>query len=224
VAAGASATANAETLALILRAELLAYLNEPPTPTPTPPPPPLPPPPPRPAPGWSLSLSYVAGTFMRDQHLQQGVRLGLAHHWTHLRAGAHYGFLSGQDVRADDVAITVRRHPFDIDVGYASSEYHRLRLVTEAFLSGDLVSRHTSSATTPLTAQPDNRRFVMGAGLRGRVELHVFRNFVVHLALGTETPLNPHDFQVTRGTATTTVARLSPVRVSGEAGVNILAF
>ena len=223
VQAGASPTANAETLALILRAELLAYLNEPP-PMPAPPTPPPPPPPPPPALHWSLALSYVVGTFMRDQHVQQGVRLGLAHHWTSLRLGAHFGFLPGQDVRAEGVALTVRRHPFDIEVGYASSEHYRLRLVVQALLSGDLVSRHTSFAAEPLLAQPDDRRFVMGAGLRGRVEQRVFRNLTLYLTLGIEAPFNPHDFQITRGTTTTTVARLLPVRVSGEAGVNILAF
>jgi hypothetical protein len=225
IEAGESARANAETLALILRAELLAYLAEPPPPPPPPlAPPPQPPPPPRPGPHWALTLSYVAGTFVRDQHVQQGVRLGLSHRWSRLRLGAHYGFLSGQDVRTEDVAMTVRRHPFDLDVGYASSEHLRLRLVAEAFLSGDVVSRHTSSAAEPLLAQPDDHRFVIGAGLRGRAELRIFRNLIVHVVLGTEAPLNPHDFQITRGTTSTTVARLVPVRVSGEVGVSILAF
>jgi hypothetical protein len=44
------------------------------------------------------------------------------------------------------------------------------------------------------------------------------------LTLGIEAPLNPHDFQIVRETSSTTVARLSPIRVTGEAGVNILAF
>jgi hypothetical protein len=224
IQAGESARANAETLALILRAELFAYLNEPPPSPPPPPQPPQPPPPPRPDPHWALTLSYVAGTFVRDQHVQQGVRLGLAHRWSRLRLGAHYGFLSGQDVRAEDVAMTVRRHPFDLDMGYASPEHLRLRLVAEAFLSGDVVSRHTSSATEPLSAQPDDQRFVIGAGLRGRAELLIIRNLIVHVAFGTEAPLNPYEFRVTRGTSSMTMARLLPVRVSGEVGVSILAF
>jgi hypothetical protein len=120
--------------------------------------------------------------------------------------------------------MTIRRHPFDVDVGYASAKRQRLRLAAEAFLSGDWVSRHTSSAATPLLVQPDDRRFVVGAGLRGRVEVRILRNLTVHLALGTEAPLNPYDFQIVRGTTSTTIARLSPVRVIGEAGVNLLAF
>jgi hypothetical protein len=224
VEAGASATANAETLALILHAELLAYLNEPPPPPPPAPLPPPPPPPPRPDPRWALGVSYVAGTFMRDQGVQQGIGLGLAHRWSRVYGGAHYAFVSNQDVHAEDVSMTVRRHPLDLDVGYASAEHQRLRLAVEAFLSGDSVSRHTSSAATPLLAQPDDRRFVVGAGLRARVEMRILRNLTVHLALGTEAPLNPHDFQITRGTTSTTIARLLPVRVICEAGVNILAF
>ena len=225
VEAGASATANAETLALILHAELLAYLNEPPPPPrPSPLPPPPPPPPPPPDPRWALGVSYVAGTFLRDQGVQQGIALGLAHRWSRVYVGAHYAFVSNQEVHAEDVSMTVRRYPFHLGVGFVSPEHHRLSLAAEAFLSGDSVSRHTSSAATPLLAQPDDRRFVMGAGLRGRVEIHILRNLTVHLALGTEAPLNPHDFQITRGTTSTTIARLSPVRVIGEAGVNILAF
>jgi hypothetical protein len=73
-------------------------------------------------------------------------------------------------------------------------------------------------------AQPDDRRFVVGAGLRGRVEVRILRNLTVHLALGTEVPLNPYDFQTMSGTTSTTAARFLPVRVSGEAGVNVLAF
>ena len=169
-------------------------------------------------------MSYVAGTFLRAQGVQQGIGLGLAHRWPRLHVGAHYAFLSGQDVHTEDVTLAVRRHPFDLGVGYASAEHQRLRLAAEAFLSGDWVSRHTSSAATPLLAQPDDRRFVVGAGLRGRVEVRILRNLTVHLALGTEAPLNPYDFQIMRGTTSTTAARLSPVRVSGEAGVNILAF
>jgi hypothetical protein len=225
VEAGASATANAETLALILRAELLAYLNEPPPPPPPAPPPPPPPPPrPRPDPRWALAVSYFAGTFLRDQNVQQGIRLGLAHRWSRLRVGVHYGFVLGQDLSTQDVTMTIHRHPFDLDMGYASAEQYRLRLVAEAFLSGDLVSRHTSFAATPLSAQPDDRRFVIGTGLRGRAELRVLRNLTLHVALGTEAPLNPYDYQTTRGTTSTTVARLSTLRVSGEAGINILAF
>ena len=224
VQAGASPTANAETLALILRAELLAYLNEPPpadagaatTPRHRRPRAPLP------AGHWrcptSPGLSCATSTCSRASGWALPIT-GLACAWAPTT-----GFCPVKTCGAEDVALTVRRHPFDLDVGYASSEHHRLRLVAEAFLSGDLVSRHTSFAAEPLLAQPDDRRFVMGAGLRGRVEQRVFRNLIVHLTLGIEAPLNPHDFQITRGTTTTTVARLSPVRVSGEAGVNILAF
>jgi hypothetical protein len=228
VEAGESATANAETLALILRAELLASLSEPPPPPP-PQPPPQPPPPPLPQPPrpdlrWALAVSYVAGTFLRDQRAQQGIGLGLAHRWSRLYLGAHYAFLSGQDVHTEDVTLTVRRHPFDLNVGYLSPEHHALRFAAEAFLSGDSVSRHTSFAATPLLAQPDDRRFVVSAGLRGRAEVRILRNLTVHFALGTEAPLNPHDFQIMRGTTSTTVARLSPFRIIGEAGVNLLAF
>jgi len=221
VEAGSSATANAETLALILRVELLAYLDEPPPLSPPPPPPSTPS---RPDPRWALAVSYVAGTFLRDQGVQQGIGLGLAHRWSRLYMGAHYAFLSGQDVHTEDVILAVRRYPFDLDVGYASAEHRRLRLAAEAFLSGDWVSRHTSFAAIPLLAQPDDRRFVVGAGLRGRAEVRILRNLTVHLALGTEAPLNPYDFQIMRGTTSTTAARFLPVRVSGEVGVNILAY
>lgn len=227
IEAGASATANAETLALILRAELLAHLNEPepaPPPPPAAPPSPPPTPPPRLAPGWAAALSYWVGTFLRNQSVQHGARLGFWHLWPHLRVGVFYGLVSGQDVDAEDVTMTVRRHPFDVDVGYAFGEHHRLRFVAEAVLSGDVVTRHTSSAVAPLVAQPDARRLLLGVGARGRTELRLFRNLAFHLALGAEMPLAPHDFQIVRGTTSTTVARLSPVRVNAELGVSLYAF
>ena len=223
VTAGSSATANAETVALILRAELLAYLNEPPAP-PAPAPAPAPPPIPRADPRWSLAAAYVATTFLRGKDVQQGVALGLAHRWSHLRVAAGYAFLPAEDVPAEDVTITVRRHPFDLDVAYASSEHWRLRLLAEACLSGDLVLRHTSSATAPLQAQPDDRRFVIGAGVRAGGELRILRNLALYLALGIEAPINRHDFQITRGTTSTTVAELLPIRVNGEVGLRVLAF
>ncbi len=224
IEAGASATANAETLALILRAELLAYLNEPPPPPPPPLPPAPAPLPPRPAPGWGLAASWMAGTFLRGQDPQQGIRLGLARRWPSLRISAHYAFLPGQDVQAQDVTLTVRRHPFDLDLGYASREHHRMRLVAEAFLSGDRVARRTSFAAPPLAAQPDESRFVFAVGLRGQVEVSILRNLTLHLALAPEAVLNPHDLTVVRGTTSTTVARLSPVRVTAEVGLDLLGF
>lgn len=227
IEAGESATANGETLALILHAELLAFLSETtPTPPPTPPsPPPTPlPPAPRPPPRWALAASYVTGTFLRDQGLQQGLGLSLAHRWSRVYLGARYTFVSSQDVHAEDVSLTVHRHPFDLSVGLALPEHHRLHLAMEAFMSGDAVSRHTSSAGAPLSAQPDDRRFLLGAGLRGRVEVRILRNLAVHLALGAEAPLNPYDFQVVQGTTSTTAASLSPARISGEVGVILLAL
>jgi len=227
VEAGTSATANAEILALILRAELLAYLSEPPPPPPAPSPqplPPSPPPPARPDPRWALAVSYVVGTYLRDQGVQQGIGVALAHRWSRLYVGLHYAFLSAQDVSTADVTLTVQRSPFDLNVGYLWPDLHRLRFAAEAFVSGDSVSRHTSSAAAPWVAQLDGRRFVVGAGLRWRAEVRILHNLTLHLGLGTEAPLNPHDFQITRGPATTTVARLLPVCVGGEVGVNILAF
>lgn len=224
VEASASATANAETLALILHAELLAYLNEPPPPPPPLPPPRPPPPAPRPDPRWGLGVGYVAGTFLRDQGVQQGIRLGLAHHWSRVYAGAYYAFLSDQDVRAADVGMTVRRHPIYLGAGWSSPEHHRLSLGAGAFLSADWVSRHTSFVATPWLAQPDDRRFVVAAGLCGLAEVRILRNLKAHLALGPEAPINPYDFQAMRGITNTTIARFLPVRIIGEAGVNILAF
>jgi hypothetical protein len=57
--------------------------------------------PPRPDPRWALAVSYVAGTFLRDQGAQQGIGLELAHRWSRLYVGAHYAFLSGQDLHTD---------------------------------------------------------------------------------------------------------------------------
>jgi hypothetical protein len=287
---GASATANAESLALILRAELLAYFHEPvaaPSPvSPRPPPPAEPPPsepplpesrlaepplpestlpepspsespppepspsespppepspsespPPEPSPSespphplpargarWAASASYALGTFLRGQSLLQGAQLGLQHMWTHLRIGVGYGLFPGQNVPGQDTAITVRRHPVALDVGYASREHHRLRWVAETVLIGDWVSRQTSRAKLPLSAQPDAVHLLVGLGVRGRQELRLFRSLALALALGAEVPLNPIKFQIARGTRTETVASLAPVRFCIEVGIKVSAF
>jgi hypothetical protein len=177
-----------------------------------------------PEPAWAATAAWTVGNFLRGQDVQQGARLGLGHRWARLRVDAHYEILPGQDVNTQDATMTVSRHPFDLEVGYGSPVFRRWCLVAAAFVSGDLVARHTSFAAPPLSAQPDDRRWVVGAGLRGRVELRLLRNLAVHLGLGTEAPLNPHDFQLLRGTTSATVARLAPVRVSGEAGLDVLGF
>ena len=289
IEAGVSATANAEALALILRAELLAYLHKPsapspssPTPAPSPSPSPLPssssptpaaplpaasspapspsfssPSPPSPplasppsppsspvspsyppssppslssplpladdAP-WAVTASYALGTFLRGQGLQQGSRLGIVHMGRHLRLALVYGLFPDKDVAGQDVVITVKRHPVDLEIGYASREYYRLRWIAEAVVSGDWVSRHTSSAESPLTARPDAGHFLVSFGARGLQDLRLFRNVAVVLALGLDAPLDPVEFRITRGTTTGTVARLSPIRFGAELGIRIAVF
>jgi hypothetical protein len=81
VEAGTSATANAETLALILRAELLAYLSEPPPPAPPPPPPPPPPQQPRapiPAGPWRCRTSPAPSCATRARSRASGWILRIA--------------------------------------------------------------------------------------------------------------------------------------------------
>ena len=150
---GDSATANAEALALILRAELVAYLHDL-----TPPPPPLSPPVPAPAPPpsspepgsrWALAAFYTLGNFLRGHGAQQGVRIAVEPMEQHFRLGIGYTLLP-EETAGQEVAIIVRRHPIDLDLGYASREHHRLRWVGGTVLSGDWVTRHTSLAPSPL--------------------------------------------------------------------------
>lgn len=225
--AGTSATANAEALALILRAELVAYLHEAPAPA-TPPTPPQPPPPPPPAPAreprWAATASYALGTFLRGQGLQQGARLGVEHLGPHARLGVVYGLVPGQDVVGQAAALTVHRHPIELHLGYASHEHGRLRWVAEAFATGDWLSRHTSVATAPLSAQPDAGHFLISVGARGRQEVRLFRHVALALGLGADVPVNPIDFQIVRGTTPETVARLSPIRFGAELGLELSGF
>lgn len=226
IEAGSSATANAEALALILRGELLAYLHEAPAPPPRAPASPPSPPPPPPDPRWAVSASYAAGTFLRDQGLQQGARLGIEHPWRSLRLGLAYGLFPSQDAAAQDVAITVRRHPIDLDLGYAWQEYHRLRWIAEAFVSGDWVTRHAAVAATSsqFSATPDTGRFLVSIGARGRQELRILPGLAIGLALGMEVLPKPLDFQIARASATDTVARVSSIRFSAELGIRVWGF
>jgi hypothetical protein len=229
IEAGTSATANAEALALILRAELVAYLQEPPAPAPPAPappapPPPTPPPPPAREPRWAASAAYALGTFLRGEGLQQGVRLGIEHLGPHLRLGVVYGLAPGQEVVRQTASVTVRRHPLEVHLGYASHGHGRLRWAAEALTAGDWLSRHTSTATAPLAAQADAGHFLVSVGARGRQEIRLFHQLALALALGVDVPLNPIDFQIVRGTTPETVARLSPVRLCAELGLEVSAF
>jgi hypothetical protein len=221
IEAGASATANAEALALILRAELVGYLHEPPPPAPAAPPPP---PPPAREPRWAASAAYAFGPFLRGQDLQQGARLGIEHLGPHLVIGVVYFLVPSQEVVGQAAAITVQRHPIDLHLGYASHEHGRLRWIAEAFTAGDWLSRHTSMATAPLSPQADAGHFLISVGARGRQEIRLFQHLALALALGVDIPMNPVDFQIVRGTTPETVARLSPVRFCAELGLKASAF
>ncbi len=232
IEAGESATANAEALALILRAELVAYLHEPPaapSSTPPSPPSPRPSPAPRPTPAaqntrWAAAAAYALATFLRGQGMQQGARLGIGYRWRHTALDLRYGLFPGRAVPGQDASITVRRHPVALGIGYLSQEHLRLRWVAETFLSGDWVSRHTSSATSPLSAQPDAGHFLVSVGVRVRQDFRLLRHLALELALDMEVPLNPIEFQVAHSTTTTTLTRSSPVGLGAELGLTIPAW
>jgi hypothetical protein len=219
---GTSATASAESLALILRAELVAYLGEQP-PSPSPPPPPSPPPAPRaPDARWAATAAYSLGTFVRGQGLLQGARLGAWHTWGRLRLAAVYGLFSEQQIAGQGAVVTLNRHPVELDLGYASREHYRLRWGADAFVCGDWISRHTISATSPLSPQPDAGHLLISIGGRARQELRLFRNLAIGLGVGLEIPLNSIELQVLRGTTAETVARLSSIRFIANLGIEIL--
>jgi hypothetical protein len=219
---GTSTTASAESLALILRAELVAYLGEEAPPPPPPPTPAPPPPPPPPAARWAATAAYAMGTFIRGQGLQQGARLGAWHMWGRLRLGAVYGLFPEQQIDGQGASVAVNRHPAEIDLGYASREHYRLRWGADAFVSGDWLSRHTISATSPLSPQPDSGHLLFSLGVRGRQELRLLRNLAVALGVGIEIPLNPIELQIVRGSTAETVARLSSIRFIADLGIAIL--
>ena len=227
VEVGDSATANAESLALILRAELVAYLNEPPPPLPPPPLPPPPPPPPvvpPPAPRWGAAASLTLGTFLRDRAPWTGLHLQAWHAWKRIRLGVGIFAQTGHEIEVDGTKMVLHRYPAELFAGYASGERYRVRLVVTAGLSGELVTRNTSFATAPLSALPASYRFLAASILRGGTEIRLSPHLAAHLALGAEVPLNPHDFQITRGGSTETVARLSPIRATLDVGLTLTEF
>jgi hypothetical protein len=171
-----------------------------------------------------VTASYSLGTFLRDQGFEQGARLGILHMWNHLRLGVAYRLFPGHEVTGQGAVIVVRRHPVDLDVGYASSEYHRLRWAAEILVCGDWVSRHTSDAEFPLSSEPDAGHFMVSLGARGRQELRLFRNLALGLAVGLDVPLNPIEFKTVRSTSTQTLARVSPVGLRAELGIKVSAF
>lgn len=142
----------------------------------------------------------------------------------HLSVALAYGLFPGREVTTPETSMTIRRHPGDLAVGYATLEHHRLRWVAEGFVSGDRISRRTSSATFPLSGQSDADFFLVSLGARGRQELRIFRHLALCLGLGADVLLNPVTFQRDRGNMFGTVARLSRVRFSAEVGIKILAF
>jgi hypothetical protein len=236
IEAGASPNANAEALALILRAELLATLHEPapalppslPPPLPPSPPPPVSPiplpPEPAPEPRWAVPASYLLGNFLSGQGVLQGARLGVERRVSRVRLALGYGFFPGAEVRGRETAITLHRHPADLALGWDSQTHHRLRWGAEAYLCGDWISRHTSSASVPLTAQPDRGAFLLSLGARALQEFVVTRHLAFVLGLGMELLRNPVQYQSDKGSRIETVARLSRIRFGAELGVRIAAF
>jgi hypothetical protein len=171
-----------------------------------------------------VTATYWLGTFLRDQDPMHGARLGIEHMWRHLRLGLGYGLYPGQDVTRQGATLTLRRHPIDLHLGYASGEHLRLRWVAELLTSGDWVSRHTSQVQSPLAAQPDAGYFLVSAGARVRQELRLIRHLALVLALGLDVPLRSMELQTIRGTTTETIARTAPVRFRAELGLKLAAF
>jgi hypothetical protein len=214
--AGSSA-ASAEALALILRAELLAYLEEPPPPPPPAPPPPQAPPPP--SPRLSLMALYAPGTFLSGEGVMHGGRFAIQYYWMPLTFGIAYRLSPAEQVSGDDTVLTIRRHAADLDLGWMSAEYRRLRWAAEAFVCGDWISRHTSSAVPPLSPTADAGSFLVSVGARGRQQLRFSSTLAVSVAWAIELPLNRPELQVVRGTRSEMVARGSAVRLGAELGI-----
>jgi hypothetical protein len=173
---------------------------------------------------WAALASYAVGTFLRGHGLEQGARLGIARRWRPVHIAVGYGLFPATQVSGHDVVLTVKRHPVDVALGYASDEHYRMRWSAEAVMTGDWMARHTDSATAPLAARADASHFLLSLGARGRQDLRILRNVALSLAVGLDVPLNPVAFHVARGTTSETVARLSPVRFSAELGLTLSAF
>jgi hypothetical protein len=217
-----SPAANAENLALILRAELIAYLSEPPPPPPPSPPSPPPAPPPAPPPPETrvfADAAFAAGTFLRGWDPWLGARLAIAYRWGFVRWGAGYTLLPGHSLGNEATDFELRRHPSDLFLAIASSE-GALRFVGGVAFSVDVVRRHTALATAPLSRTRDESRLLYAVAAKGRVELRLGRGFSLYLGAGAEVPLNPFDFRLTRGDTVTTLARMAPLRGLTELGLS----
>jgi hypothetical protein len=225
IEASASVSASAEAMALILRAELVAYLQEPPSPSlPTSPAPPAPPPPPVSETRMALLGAYSVETFLRGQGLQDGVRVGGEIAWHGILVGLSCRLSSASELNSQGAAVTVRRHPLMLNLGYVSHEYRRLRWGGDVFVVGDWISRHTSTALSPLAPTIDSGNYMVSVGGRGLQELRLFRHLALLVTLGADVPLNPLQFQVLRGTTTQTVGSVCRVCVAAEVGLGVPLF
>lgn len=171
-----------------------------------------------------MTASYLLGSFLSGQGAIQGGRLFVEFMGPHLRVGLGYGLFPAQEVIGPTATITVRRHPVDLNLGYATAEHNRLRWIAEGFVAGDWISRHTSTTTAPLAAEDDAGFFLVSVGIRGRQELRLFRHLALTLGMGTDVLLNPVTFQSDKGSRIETVAHLARFRFSAELGIKISAF
>jgi hypothetical protein len=136
-----------------------------------------------------------------------------------LTIGIAYRLSPADQVSSDDTVITIRRHAVDLDLGWMSEEHRRLRWGAEAFVCGDWISRHTSSAVSPLSPSPDAGNFLVSVGARGRQQVRLSSRLAVSVALAIELPLDQAELQSVRGTRSETVARGLAVRLGAEVGL-----
>jgi hypothetical protein len=99
-----------------------------------------------------------------------------------------------------------------------------LRWVAGAFVAGDLISRRTSFAMSPLSAQADQDFFLVSLGLRGRQELRLTRTLAITLGAGADVLLNPVEFQSIKVTEDERVAHTARLRWSIDLGIKVSAF
>jgi len=158
-------------------------------------------------------LALVVGSpltqFAAGVPWQAGLAAGV--HWRATPAiylGARYTFFSALTLSTPDAAVSLKRHPLEVLIGYR--EAGRLALNAELGAIADRVARTTLSTAEAFQATSDDARWLLALGARGGFSWCVWPPACVSMRIGADFVLTPYAYTIDSGQALPSLRRVRP--------------
>jgi hypothetical protein len=135
-----------------------------------------------------------------------------------LYGGVRYTIFQAQTLSTADVALSARRHPLEVLVGYR--EVGHFGLNGELGLIADRVIRTTLQTSTPFQATSSDDRWMFALGARTGISWSPWSPLCVTMRVGADFVLTPYAYTIDSGQAVPSPRRVRP-RVELELAVAV---